>query len=190
MPSEMSIRGWVLLAVTIPGQLFFAVVCCSCLNIYQYSEVWLEGGSDIRSNLNLLAQRMLSGTKSSQRPVASSVTQGSVLGPILFNIFITWMDETEFTFGKLTGVSNLEGATATPQDYVAVQKDLSRLEKWTGNSWSSVRKSEKFCTCVGSTPSTRMHWEHRKTALQKKTRESCWTPSRHEPEMCPCCKEC
>lgn len=114
---------------------FFAVVCCSCLDGYQYSEIWIQGGSDIRSNLNILAQRMMiSGTKSSQRPVASSVTQGSVLGPILYSIFITWMVKTEFTLCQLTGTSKLEGVATTPQDCAAIQKDLNRLERWTGTS--------------------------------------------------------
>ncbi|KAJ7400182.1 RNA-directed DNA polymerase from mobile element jockey-like protein [Pitangus sulphuratus] len=112
----------------------------------------------IRKQLDGRIQRVVvNGSESQWTSVKSGVPQGSILGPVLFNIFIIDIDEgIECTLSKFAD-TKLSGVVDTPECWDDIQKELDKHKKWSHGNLIGFNKAKYKVLHLGQSNTQYQH---------------------------------
>lgn len=103
-------------------------------NIRNWINNWLTGRNQ---------QVVIEGEKMKSKEVKSGVPQGSILGPVLFTIYVNDLEEnTSSTISKFADDTKLIADVTEDKDVEEVKQDLKRIDLWT-QKWQMECNADK-----------------------------------------------
>ena len=131
-------------------------------NIYSWLEDWLTERKQ---------RVVINGKASTWRNVLSGIPQGSVLGPVLFIIYVNDMDEgLTCKVSKFADDTKITGRVTSTAEKELLQSDLDRLVNWS-KKWQMAYNVEKCKVLHIGSNNNRTNYSMNNTAILKVNEE-------------------